>query len=374
MPGMVMQMPGRHVSFCHPFLLDQIIQTPSQYNSSSVRYIHTQPKRALLFPNANSSGVFHVTLHHERNPFLRNRGSWSRSQPQKHNSCPVPAAAFRLDWSTVDSSITSELQINIINSAGQDAPTKPKVSQTDHTPISDKPHEINTLHLSILGLWVFTAWFDPNGQHFRKKRPGHKILRNTCRLQVQIIQWDFLSTQQAKLIWRSWRGMTKYAANASQECVLYQPWQCAHAPSELLQFDTLPCTDRKHTVNLGCRAVWTRTHLFLAGGAGCGGGRRARTQSLLYVQIQLVQFPHQLAHWFWPGRLVSGISRSIKIREERPVISQWAIELISACYYFVGLVLMKLSVLVCDLSFLAQLFSLDYLHFYDTNLNVSFLF
>lgn len=70
MPGMVMQMPGRHVSLSQPFLMDQIIQTPLWYNSSSVRYMHMDPERALLFPNANSSGIFHETCHHEKSPFL----------------------------------------------------------------------------------------------------------------------------------------------------------------------------------------------------------------------------------------------------------------------------------------------------------------
>ena len=40
----------------------------------------------------------------------------------------------------------------------------------------------------------------------------------------------------------------------------------------------------------------THAHLFPAGGAGRVGGRRARTQRLLDVQVELVQFPHQLAH------------------------------------------------------------------------------
>ena len=41
-----------------------------QHNSSSVPYIHTDPERALLFPNANSVGIFHETCHHEKSPFL----------------------------------------------------------------------------------------------------------------------------------------------------------------------------------------------------------------------------------------------------------------------------------------------------------------
>lgn len=57
-----------------------------QYKSSSVRYVHMDPERALLFPNANSSGIFHETCHHEKSPFL-GTVAWSQSQSQKHNSC-----------------------------------------------------------------------------------------------------------------------------------------------------------------------------------------------------------------------------------------------------------------------------------------------
>ncbi len=44
-------------------------------------------------------------------------------------------------------------------------------------------------------------------------------------------------------------------------------------------------------------------HLFLAGGAGRVRGGGACAQSLLYVQIELVEFPHQLAHRLRPRRL-----------------------------------------------------------------------
>lgn len=55
-------------------------------------------------------------------------------------------------------------------------------------------------------------------------------------------------------------------------------------------------------------SVWDETavkhaHLFLAGGAGCVGGGGACTQSLLDVEIELVEFPHQLVHRLRPGRL-----------------------------------------------------------------------
>ncbi len=48
------------------------------------------------------------------------------------------------------------------------------------------------------------------------------------------------------------------------------------------------------------QSMWNETvkhaHLFLAAGAGRVTGGGACTQSLFYVQIKLVQFPHQLAH------------------------------------------------------------------------------
>lgn len=69
MPGMVMQMPGRHRSLSAPFLMDQIIHTAFQNNSPSVPYVHAEAERALLFRSTNSGGIFHETRHHERSPF-----------------------------------------------------------------------------------------------------------------------------------------------------------------------------------------------------------------------------------------------------------------------------------------------------------------
>lgn len=74
MPGMVMQMPRRHVSLSEPFLIDQIIQAPFQYNSSSVLYMHMELKRPLLFMSANCGGIFHETRHYKKDSFWKQSG------------------------------------------------------------------------------------------------------------------------------------------------------------------------------------------------------------------------------------------------------------------------------------------------------------
>lgn len=86
MPGMVMPMPGRHVSLSQPFLMDQIIQTP--FNTIAPlcgTYIWT-PKDHFCSQMLTLVGYFlkHATM--RRAPF-RNRIARSQSQPQKHNSC-----------------------------------------------------------------------------------------------------------------------------------------------------------------------------------------------------------------------------------------------------------------------------------------------
>ena len=48
------------------------------------------------------------------------------------------------------------------------------------------------------------------------------------------------------------------------------------------------------------------SHLFLADGAGSVAGGGAGTQGLLYIQVELVQFPHQLVHRLRPWGLDMG--------------------------------------------------------------------
>lgn len=62
------------------------------------------------------------------------------------------------------------------------------------------------------------------------------------------------------------------------------------------------------------------THLFLACGAGSARWRGACTQSLLDVEVQTVQFSHQLAHGLRPGsleqrRLLQDIQGRTEVKE-----------------------------------------------------------
>lgn len=62
------------------------------------------------------------------------------------------------------------------------------------------------------------------------------------------------------------------------------------------------------------------THLFLPYGAGRARGGGACTQSLLDVEVQAVQFSHQLAHGLRPGsleerRLLQDIQGRTEVKE-----------------------------------------------------------
>lgn len=86
MPGMVMQMPGRHVSLSQPFLMDQIIQTPFDTIAPLCSTYIWTPKEHFCSRMLTWVGYFmkHATM---RRALFRNNVAWSQSQPQKHNSC-----------------------------------------------------------------------------------------------------------------------------------------------------------------------------------------------------------------------------------------------------------------------------------------------
>lgn len=121
---------------------------------------------------------------------------------------------------------------------------------------------------------------------------------------------DLFSAEQTKLIYGSLGSMTKYAAcgMCTVQTVRVKVLQstCFLQHGRFCFYQSKGATSQRYYFNLKVSrhdASCVNTHLFLAGGAGRVGGRRASTQSLLYVQIKLVQFPHQLAHRFRPGRL-----------------------------------------------------------------------
>lgn len=170
MPGMVMQMPGRHVSLSQPFLMDQIIQTP--FNTIAPlcgTYIWT-PKEHFCSRMLTLVDISWNMPPWEE-PFLGTELHGSSRNPQKHNSClflPHHSDPAKALYSPVSHLRAADLHRKT-DSSHKDAvrwPDKahsvadglyPHISQVTGTVTTHK-RSTYWISLLILALWVSTAW------------------------------------------------------------------------------------------------------------------------------------------------------------------------------------------------------------------------